>query len=407
MPRETPFNFAFRSPAEALAALLSQVQPVETESVSLAQAPGRILAQAIIADRPSPSVDVSSMDGYAVRLADLAIAELPIAGEVRIGREPPQLPEGACLRIVTGGAIPAGADAVIKREDVVEYGDRVALPHEVKIQSGQNIRRAGENLLSGASVAFGGRAITPAIGAALAAFGVARPTVFRRVRLSILTTGDEVVPPEMMPTPWQLRDSNAAALRAMFQPLQFVEIVHQHIPDDQVMMNDAVAAAIAGSDALILTGGVSMGHRDYVADALAAAGVRTVFHGLPQKPGKPVLAGIGLNGRPVLALPGNPVSVLVTARRSALPALFARAGCHAGVVCPSGSSHLVHLANPDSVSIQLWHHRLVKLATPGHAELLSSRSSGDVPGAAGADGFVEVPPNQQGAGPWPYYSWAV
>lgn len=117
-----------------------------------------------------------------MRLADLAIAELPIAGEVRIGREPPLLPEGACLRIVTGRAIPAGADAVIKREDVVEYGDRVALPHEVRIQSGQNIRRAGENLSQLLRLRSAGRRYACDQGSIATPLALRRP-VFRRVRL--------------------------------------------------------------------------------------------------------------------------------------------------------------------------------------------------------------------------------
>ena len=405
MPRDTPLTFSFQSPAEALAALLSQIQPVETESIPLDQSPGRILAQAITADRASPAVDVSSMDGYAVRLADLATAELPIVGEVRIGREPPVLPAGACVRIVTGGAIPSGADAVIKREDVAEHPDRITLPRATRIQSGQNIRRAAENLVSGATVARGGQPITPVVAAALATFGVAMPTVFRRVRLAVLTTGDEVVPPHASPSPWQLRDSNASTLRAMFQPLPFVELWHHHIPDDAGAMRAAVESSLATSDALMLTGGVSMGHRDYVADALEQAGVRTVFHGLPQKPGKPVLAGIAPGRRPVLALPGNPVSVVVTARRLAVPAIFARAGCQGSTALRASASHVVTLTNPDGVTIPLWHHRPVRLTTHGQAELLGSRSSGDVPGAANTDGFVEVPPGQQGPGPWPFYSW--
>lgn len=106
-----------------------------------------------------------------------------------------------------------------------------------------------------------------------------------------------------------------------------------------------------------------------------------MFHGLPQKPGKPVLAGIAADGRPVLAAHGNPVSVLVKRlRRLALPAVFARAACHSGAVLQGTAAHIVQVTNPDPVSISLWHHRLVKLTTPGHAELLNSRSSGDVPG---------------------------
>jgi molybdopterin molybdotransferase len=414
MPRESPFTFAFPSPAAALAALLAHIRPVETESIPLNDSPGRILAQSITADRPSPSVDVSSMDGYAVRLADLTTTELRVAGEVRIGREPPALPDRSCLRIVTGGGIPSGADAVIKREEVTEHPDRIILPRTLRIQSGQNIRRAGENLASGAQVAPTGARITPAIGSALAAFGIARPRVYRRIVIAALTNGDELVPSDAHPTPWQLRDSNAAALRALFQPLPFADVRHTHIPDEAAAMHTAIADALVCADALILTGGVSMGHRDFVADALGANHVNIVFHGLPQRPGKPILGGIvpGAGGgvRPVLALPGNPVSVMVTARRIALPAILARAGVHGTGVppaCPGSLPSLIHLTNPDAKSTDLWWHRLAKLTAPGQAELVDAKSSGDLVGAAVADGFVELPPHQTGPGPWPFYAWNI
>ena len=409
MPRESPFTFAFPSPAEALAALVAHIRPVETQSIALEDSPGRILAQPIIADRPSPAVDVSSMDGYAVRVADVTTAELKIAGEVRIGREPPVLPPDACLRIVTGGAIPLGADAVIKREDVTEHPDRILLRRDTRVQSGQNIRRAAENVVAGARVIDGGLRITPTITAALAAFGVASPIVHRRVRVAILTTGDEVVPPAAQPTRWQLRDSNAPALRALLHPLPFIDFQHTHIPDDESAMHGAIAHALASSDALLLTGGVSMGHRDFVADALAAIGVRTLFHGLPQRPGKPILGGITADGRPVLALPGNPVSVMVTARRIALPAILARAGLRGMGILPMSlgpiAASFVHITNPDAKSTDLWWHRLVRLTSPGNAELIDSKSSGDLVGAARADGFIELPPHLTGPGPWPFYPW--
>ncbi|HMN40279.1 MAG TPA: molybdopterin molybdotransferase MoeA [Phycisphaerales bacterium] len=401
MPREAPFTFQFPSPAEALGELLSHARPVEAESIPLAESPGRVLAQAITTDRPSPPADVSSMDGYAVRLADVTTNELPIAGEVRIGREPPSLPAGTCLRIVTGGAIPVGADAVIKREDVTEHPDRIQFPRALRLQSGQYIRRAGENLAAGALVVPPGTVITSPIAGALATFGVSSPAVHRRIELAVLTTGDELVEVHKHPTPFQLRDSNGPALRSLFQPLSFICLTHTHIPDDAPAMNATVARALATADAVILTGGVSMGHRDFVADALAANGIRTIFHGVPQRPGKPILGGIAPGGRPILALPGNPVSVMVTARRIALPAIRARAGITAACSVPS----LVHLANPDTKAIDLWWHRPVRLIGAGGAELLDARSSGDIPGAAATDGFVEIPPHNSGPGPWPFYAW--
>ena len=410
MPRETPFTFAFPSPAEAVAALVAQIIPVKSTATPLELVAGQILAQDVESDRPSPPVDVSAMDGFALRMVDLAAADVPIAGEVRIGREPPALPPNACMRIVTGGAIPPGADIVVKREDVTERADRVAISPAAKsrLRSGEYIRRSGENLSTGTIVARAGTPLTPAIASALAAFGVHTPRVHCWTKVAILTTGDELVPCEETPTPWQLRDSNSAALITLLAPIPFIDCRHDHIRDDQSALTDAVALALKNSDALLLTGGVSMGHRDFVADALAANGVHTLFHGLPQRPGKPILGGITPDGRPVLALPGNPVSVMVTARRIAIPAILARAGVRGmGILpmCLGSASALVTLTNPDAKSIDLWWHRPVRLTAPGQAELIDAKSSGDIAGAARADGFVEIPPHQTGPGPWPFYSW--
>ncbi len=407
MPRETPFTFSFPSPAEAITALLAHITPVDAAPIPLEQAAGRILAADVRSDRPSPPVDVSAMDGFALRLADIAAPDFPIAGEVRIGCEPPVLPLNACLRIVTGGAIPPGADIVVKREDTTEHAQRLAISPAAKsrLRSGEFIRRSGENLAAGSLVVSAGTPITPSVASALAAFGIAAPSAYRRVNIVVLTTGDELVSFNDTPTRWQLRDSNSIALRALLSPIPFVDCRHLHIRDDQSAMSDAIANALTSADALLLTGGVSMGHRDFVADALAANDVRTLFHGLPQRPGKPILGGITSDGRPVLALPGNPVSVMVTARRIAVPAILARAGAGGGTALQSQAPSQLQLTNPDAKPIDLWWHRPVRLTAPGHAELIDSKSSGDIAGAARADGFVELPPQATGPGPWPFYPW--
>src|SRR5262249_19811723 len=147
-------------------------------------------------------------------------------------------------------------------------------------------------------------------------------------------------------------------------------------------------------------GGVSMGERDLVPAALRDLGVRVIFHRLPQRPGQPLLAGVASGGRPVLALPGNPVSVLVTARRFACAALARRAGASA-----LDQPAIVPLERGDDASIALWWHRPARLFAPGRAELVATRGSGDVASIARSDGFVEMPPNAKGAGPWSWFPW--
>ncbi len=394
-------QYGFASPGAALAALLERIRPVGQETIDLIDGSGRVLAAPIVADRDSPAADVSAMDGYAVRVADLSAKGLEVAGEVRIGAEPPSLPPGKTLRIVTGAPIPAGAEAVIKREDVQEEGMRIGIHRAAAIGVGSSIRRRGENLARGQEVSGPGVLIGPAVAGALAMFGVARPRVYRRVRVGILTTGDELRGPEETPSAWQLRDSNGTALRGLLALREWMDVLPaRRCEDDPQRLTDAAKELLRDVDCLLLTGGVSMGHRDFIPPMLAGLGARTVFHRLPQRPGKPTLGAVLPDGRPVMGLPGNPVSVMVTARHLGIPVLERLAGLKVGSM-PS----LVRLDNAGDKSIDLWWHRLARTVAPGIVEAVDGMGSGDVPAAARSDGFCEVPPGQSGPGPWPFYSW--
>lgn len=387
----------------AMTAMLALAEPVGTERVELGSAGGRVLAEDLRADRPSPACDVSAMDGYAVRLSDLQGDSLPVAGAIAIGKSPPVMPPGAGLQIVTGAPIPDGADAVIKREDVIESPGMIGFTRAVasSVRPGQHIRRQGENLAAGAMVCERGRVITPALAGSLATFGIATPTVFKRVRVGVVITGDEVVDPGETPDQWRLRDSHASMLAAMLSSSSWLErgpITRVH--DDAETIFQTARLTLETCDALILTGGVSMGDHDHVPGVVERLGAKLVFHRLPQRPGKPALGAITAGGKPVFGLPGNPLSVLVTAHRLALPTLMHRAGVR-DMRAPTS----VRLANDDGQSIGLWWHRLVMLSSDGEARLLPSQGSGDIASAATSDGFIEIPPNRSGEGPWPFYHW--
>lgn len=416
-------DFRFSSPAEAVAAVRDELQPLAAETVTLDEARGRVLAATVVADRDSPALDVSAMDGFAVRAAWLASmasdAGLPIASgpdsEARIGCPPvlaPAVP--AAVRIVTGAPIPLGADAVIRREDVIEKGERVrltVLPNSIRPAA--YIRRQGENAAAGAGILSAGALLGGAAIGALAAFGARTVAVHRRVRVALISTGDELVPAEITPQPWQLRDSNGPSLAAMLGARGWCEITSRiHVRDEAGEAGGlarALRSALASADAVILSGGVSMGHRDFVPGVVAALGGRTLFHKLPQRPGKPMLAAIVqpaemTHPRPVLGLPGNPVSVLATGRRLAIPILAKLAGvAEAALAVPSRP------VEADGLTLELWWHRLVRetLNANGESELrlVPPKSSGDIVAAAGAAGFVEVPPGASGSGPWPFYAW--
>lgn len=393
----------FDSPAAALAALLSRLPTVSEEAVPLAESHGRILAQPLLTDRPSPALDVSVMDGFAARLADLAFGTLPIRGDALIGTPPITLAPASAARIVTGAPIPLGADCVIRIEDVSISGDTISFNPAIAKSLPPNhfIRRQGENAPQGAEVLPTGTRITPAAASALASCGITNPHVFRRLRIGILSTGDEVLAADATPHPWQLRDGNSAALQALFSSLAFVDSVEsRHAPDDQRRILATASEVLSRCDALFLSGGVSMGHRDLVPAALAQLGATTIFHKIPQRPGKPILAAIGPRHQLILGLPGNPVSVLVTAHRFAIPAVEHIAGSASPRTQPA-----ITIANPDGQTIPLWWHRIVRLIPEGRAELIDNKGSGDLIASARSDGFIEIPPNTADAGPWPYYAW--
>ncbi len=398
---ETPT--APSSPHEALDRLRARIVTVEREPVALPRAIGRVLAEDLRADRASPACDVSAMDGFAVRAEDLASGTLAIAAEVRIGQAPPALAPGSAVRIVTGGAVPEGADTIVRREDVREEGGVIVIEAgtAARILPGAEIRREGENGRMGDPVVSSGTLLDATNASALASFGGSVIQVHRRVRVALLTTGDELVDPGAPATRWQVRDSNGLALRALLDRPWIELLSFPRAPDEPDAMRAAITAALSSADALVLTGGVSMGARDHVPDALRACGVEVLFHRLPQRPGRPVLGAIAPGGRPVLALPGNPVSVQVTGRRLALPAIARRAGITRDrariAVC-------LHPALPDSGA--LWWHRLVRIAPDGTASIVPSSGSGDVVAIAKSDGFVEIPPRTAGAGPFPFYEWA-
>ncbi len=395
-------RFEWSDPGIALDALLARIGPAGIEQVEWPAAPGRVLAQPVLADRDSPPCDVSSMDGYAVRIADLCRGRLEVGGDVPVGAPAASLPPGQALRIVTGAMVPPGAEAVLKREDVVEHSDHIIVPREsASARAGQYIRRAGENVKAGEPVISAGTRITPPVMAALAGFGCARVAVHRKVRVGVLVTGDELLPPESRPERWQIRDSNGPALRGLLAAFPWCDLAeYRHERDEADRIAGAMRELLRTCDAVLLTGGVSMGTRDCVASVVQAAGAGVVFHRLPIRPGKPILAAVGPEGQAILGLPGNPVSVLVTARRFGVPVLAKRAGLRDLAAPPT-----VEIAEGDEERLDLWWYRPVRRVGAGAAALVPNRGSGDYAAVAHSDGFVELPPGASAKGRRPFYRW--
>ncbi len=382
---------------------MSVLDPVAIESVPINDCAGRVLAEPLLADRDSPPMDVSAMDGFAVRLADIQGEPLKIIGTAAAGSPPIELHPRTAVRIFTGGPVPSLAEAVVRSEDADIQDDHVTIrlpPTELRF--GQNIRRRGENTQTGHELLCQGTLLSAVAMSAVATFGSSRVSVYSRVRVSILNTGDELVAPGQPAEPWQIRDSNGLVLETMLRKEPWINVLHrQSVGDQMPTLVSALNAQLAVSDTVLLTGGVSMGDYDYVPEAVLQCGGKIVFHRLPIRPGRPILGAIGPKGQLIVGLPGNPVSVAITAHRYAM-ALMRKRG---GVMEEREPPFTIQLKNPDAKLLDLIRYRLVKLDNHGQGELLDSRGSGDLVSLAFSDGFIEVPAGQHGAGPWKYYSW--
>lgn len=394
------------SPAEAIKRLVSQIEPVEAETVSEWSAPaiaGRALAAPLMLNRDSPACDVSAMDGFAVRLAEFVASPLPIAGECRIGAPPEELPAGATLRIYTGSPTPAGCDTVVPLERVHESDGRAEFARRDDVAVGANIRHQGENARAGDAVLSPGVELTPAALTALATIGGNSVRLFRRLSVAIITTGDELEDAytEQLP-PWRLRDSNGPTLEALLSIAPWIGAVKRtHAADTLTELTGAVSKALESADAVVLTGGVSKGAYDYVPKAVEAAGATPVFHRLAARPGRPTFAAVA-GGRPIVGLPGNPVAVLTAGTRIVGPALRRRAG-FGSLASPT----LVRLNAWSGKTLPLTWWRPVTVGDDGEARLVELRGSGDTCGGAATDGFIECPPESHTAGDYPFFAWRV
>ena len=322
------------TPKEALEQILAEAKQSEfKEEVPLGEACGRVLAAEVRSDVDLPPFEKSAMDGYAVRLADFESAEgeveLELVGESRAGDGfKGSVGVGQCVAIYTGAEAPGDCDAVVMIEKTRSEDRRVWITESPKPR--QNICSKGEDLSDGQVVFEAGRRLRPVDLSVLAAVGCDPVPVFRRPRVAILTTGDELIAPSEVPGPGQIREGNTLHLAAMARAAgASIEKVGR-ISDDLDVLSAAFDEALSCCDVLITTGGVSMGKYDLVGDALERVGAEQLFHKIAIKPGKPVW--FGRRGEAlVFGLPGNPVSCLVTHEVFVRPALARVGGCEAEV----------------------------------------------------------------------------
>ena len=316
------------APQQAMSLFFSRAQfaPAKQETCALRDARSRILACDIAADGDYPRTARSTMDGYAVRSADLP-GDLRIAGSVAMGQWLQVTPgPRQAVEIPTGGAVPLGFDAVVPMEDAVRDGDQVTIAHAVP--AGDCITHIAEDMRAGEIVLRAGRRIGPAESAVLATLGYEQVPVLVRPVFGVLSGGDELVAPGAEPNPAQVRDSNRFAIAAALESMGALARHFPTVGDNPGQLEAALRAALPECDGLIVTGGSSVGERDGTPGAIEALGEPGVIvHGLRVKPGKPtVLAAVG--AKPVIGLPGNPTSALMIFEAVAEPVVRALTGWH-------------------------------------------------------------------------------
>ena len=379
---------------DALEALLARARPLaQTESVATFEADGRVLAEDLVSPLQVPPQDNSSMDGYAVRSAEIADegVPLPVSQRIPAGAAPQPLQPGTAARIFTGAPVPAGADAIVMQEDTEALDDgRVRI---LRVPSrGQWIRASGEDITRGSTVLARGERLGPAAQGLAASIGRDRLQVVRRPRVALFSTGDELVMPgQVAPDamkPGAIYNSNRFFLRSLLLRLGCEVQDLGIVPDQREATIEALRAASAGNDVILTSGGVSVGEEDHIKPAVQQLGSLDLWQ-IAMKPGKPFAYG-HVGDAHFLGLPGNPVSSFVTFVLLVRPFLLKLQG--ATQLQPREVRMQAHFdwPRPDK------RREFLRVRRDGHGglELFPNQSSGVLTSTVWADGLVDVAPGQ-------------
>lgn len=376
---------------KALETLLSSAQAItETEMVPVEQALGRVLAKDQLSTVDVPPADNSAMDGFAYSSTDAQATgqtTLPISQRIPAGVAPQPLQPGTAARIFTGAEVPAGADIVVMQENCEWTNDDVTLP--VSSNPGDNIRPRGQDIKSGSVIICRGHRIKPQDMGLLASVGIAEAPVYRKLKVAVLSTGDELVEPGTELLPGQIYNSNRYTLAGQMKALGFDYIDLGIVPDTFEATEQALRKAAAVADCIVTSGGVSVGEEDHVKVCVEKLGSLNLWR-LAIKPGKPLAFGNVL-GTPILGLPGNPAAVFVTCAIVARPFLLKCQG--ASELLPTPVQVIANFDRPKPAKRQEYLRAKLTLDELGaaHAELAGNQSSGVLSTASIGNGFVVHP----------------
>ncbi|MCW8904496.1 molybdopterin molybdotransferase MoeA [Sedimenticola sp.] len=380
---------------EALALLLAHAQAVsEHELVPLAEANGRVLAEPVVSKINMPPWDNSAMDGYAVNRADLksAPSTLAISQRIPAGAAPQPLAAGTAARIFTGAPVPPDADAVVIQEVCVQEGEQVTI-NELP-EPGANIRYAGEDTRIGQEVLQAGTRLGAQHLGLAASVGAGELVVYRRLKVALFSSGDELINPGKPLGPGQIYNSNEYTLQALLQSLG-CEIVSLGIVEDTFEATcDALSAAAAQADLVMTSGGVSVGEEDHLKPAVEALGSLDLWK-IAIRPGKPLAFG-HIEGTPFIGTPGNPVSLFVTFCLFARPFILKRQGVRDAELTPTPILARADFDWPKAEKRREFARAQLNLDAQGQAQvsLYSSRSSGVLNSLTWANGLAILPEQQ-------------
>jgi molybdopterin molybdotransferase len=367
----------------------------------LQKALGYWTASPIHAPMQVPSFDNSGMDGYAISWEDEGESRL-LAQVVQAGAFPDfTLQPGTAVRIFTGAPVPQGADTIVQQEWVRIEGDRIFFDRG-KLTQGMNLRRAGSQCEQGQLILPEGTRITPGTLGLLASLGIEEVSVFGAPQVSIILTGDEVVELGQALQPGQIYNANGPALLGYLSQLGILDVKVYKVKDDPTEVIRVIGEALASSEVLLLTGGISVGDFDFVKEGLAENGVETLFYKVKQKPGKPLLAGIK-EGKLIFALPGNPASVLTCFMQYVKPSL----GQWMGNPAAWEQAGSYPLATNWEKQVKLAVFLKARLVA-GVVEVLPGQESFNLLSFGSADGLIEINEDQQSLKEGtlvPFYPW--
>ena len=395
------------NPREADDLIFESLCQVEAIDLPLLNCAGKILRENIHADRPFPPFNRAMMDGYAIRSIDLStVAAFDIIAELPAGAPPVEIGNisGGCIEIMTGAVVPSDSDCIIPYEltNKLDNG-QVALKNSDQHNSGDFIHTVGSDQAEGTLLLEKGSVLGSREIAIAATCGHVHLKVSKMPSITIVSTGDELVDIKQIPLAHQIRRSNDVAIVAALCRSHINVKESVHLPDDLEAVQSQLQRVIQQSDFVIISGGISMGNKDYVPAVLDTMNLEKKIHGVAQKPGKP-FGFWSSESTAIFALPGNPLSALVCLHRYVLPAL--RVALGQSQVKPSK----VLLVTDIEPNDRLTRFLPVKFLSTGYVALLPPQNSGDFVSILGADGFIELQPSNRkievkGGEPVNYYAW--